>query len=99
MSDAFGDSSIIPIKNCRKIINIKTIKLDEVLSNYKKVKLVKIESEGAEPEILLGGIKNFKKVEFISIDVGFERGIDQSSTLVECTNFLLRNNFSLIDFR
>ena len=99
LSDDFGDSSIIPIKNWKKIINIKTIRLDEILSNYKKVKLVKIEAEGAEPEILLGGIKSLKKVEFISIDVGFERGLDQSSTLVECTNFMLRNNFSLIDFR
>ena len=69
--------------------------IDEIDSN---VKLIKIEGEGSEPEILEGLKKNLKKVQYITIDVGFERGIDQTSTYKECENYLLNNNFELINF-
>ena len=51
---------------------------------------IKIEAEGAEPEILEGLIKNLNKVEYITIDAGFERGVNKESTLVQCTNYLFR---------
>ena len=43
--------------------------------------------------------ENIEKVEYIVVDLGFERGIDQKSTLKECTNYLLKNKFEIIDFR
>ena len=36
------------------------------------------------------------KIEYISVDVGPERGIDQKSTDSEVTTFLTKNNFKLI---
>ena len=39
-----------------------------------------------------------KDVEFISIDYGFEKGLDQSSTIVEVNNFLIENDFELHKF-
>jgi len=51
-----------------------------------------------EPECLNGLINQYKKVDYISIDAEFERGINQESTIVECINIMNRKNFKLIDF-
>jgi hypothetical protein len=61
----------------------------------KKIKLFKLEAEGAEPEICHGAINSLKNIEYISVDVGFERGIKQSSTAPDVVNYLLKNNFVL----
>ena len=36
--------------------------------------------------------------DYITIDCGFERGINQESTIAECSNYLIKNNFKMIDF-
>ena len=48
--------------------------------------------------MLLGCERILQKVEYISADLGFERGPLQESTLAPVTNFLLKNGFELIDF-
>tara|TARA_B100000989_G_scaffold181625_1_gene136583 strand:- start:525 stop:1358 length:834 start_codon:yes stop_codon:yes gene_type:complete len=99
INDVEGDSSIIPINNYSSIENINTITLDEIISKIdKNIKLIKIEAEGAEPEILEGLKENLLKVEYLTIDCGFERGINQESTISKCTNYLLKNNFKMICF-
>ena len=60
--------------------------------------MIKLESEGAEPEILEGLKKNLSLVKYITIDCGFERGEDQKSTIAECCNYLLSNNFEFTNF-
>lgn len=64
----------------------------------KKIKLIKLEAEGFEIEILHGLKKYLNKVEYIVVDCGFERGLDQNSTIAECSNYLINNNFKMIDF-
>ena len=59
--------------------------------------MLKLEAEGAEPEILEGLGKKIDLVEFISADLGYERGINCESTLAPVTNFLLSRGFDLID--
>jgi len=99
ISSEFGDSSVYQMKENVPSTKIDTITLDEIINNnIKKVKIIKIEAEGAEPEILYGLKKNLKKVEYITIDVGPERGFLAETTLVPCVNYLLSNKFILIDF-
>ena len=99
ISSEFGDSSIFKMSEKAEKIIIKTISLDNIIDKIKnKIKLIKIEAEGAEPEILYGLKKHLKRVEYITIDAGPERGFRQESTLVPCVNYLLKNNFLLIDF-
>jgi FkbM family methyltransferase len=99
LSSEYGDSSLIKIKNYTEEIKIKTLTLDNLIDEIdQNIKLIKLEAEGAEPEILEGLSKNIGKVEFISIDVGYERGELQESTLIPCLNFLMKRNFELIDF-
>jgi hypothetical protein len=99
LDDENADSSIIPIKKYNKIVSVSTTTLDSMINQIKKsVKLIKVEAEGAEIEVLEGLEKEISKVEYITIDCGFERGIEKKSTLVECTNYLLARNYELIDF-
>ena len=99
LKDEFGDSSIIPIKNFSEKISIQAITLDKIIDKIKNpIKLIKIEAEGAEPEILQGLKKNIPSVEYITIDCGFERGVEEQSTISDCSNYLIQNGFEFIDF-
>lgn len=56
---------------------------------------MKIEAEGAEPEILEGGVNALAMTDFVTVDCGFERGKEEASTLAPVANFLLRHGFEL----
>ena len=71
---------------------IDNLKLSE------NIKLLKIDAEGHELEVIKGAATTIKNVDFISIDYGFEKGLDQSSTIVEVNNFLIDNGFELYKF-
>ena len=100
-SPADGDSSIIEIDSFVKKVQIEVIKLEDFvkqkLSN-KKIKLLKLEAEGAEPEVLEGSKEILKQVEFIAADLGPERGLNKNCTLTEVTNFLQEHNFVIQEF-
>ena len=100
-SPSDGDSSIIEIDSFIKKVQIEVIKLEDFvkqkLSN-KKIKLLKLEAEGAEPEVLEGSKEILKQVEFIAADLGPERGLNKKCTLTEVTNFLQENNFVIQEF-
>ncbi len=94
ISSNYGDSSFIkPIKYTKKV-TIPAKKIEDFITD--KVKLLKLEAEGAEPEILYGAGDKLKFIEYISADLGFERGIDKKSTIGPVTNYLLSNNFELV---
>jgi FkbM family methyltransferase len=99
LKDESADSSILPINNYSKKITIETTTLDKEIDKIQKnIKLIKVESEGFEPEILQGLKKYLNYVEYITVDCGFERGINQESTIAECSNYLIKNNFKMVDF-
>jgi FkbM family methyltransferase len=99
VSGEYGDNSLIKINEFTEIYKVETITLDDIINKISKnIKLIKIEAEGAEPEILEGLKSNISKVEYITIDCGFERGFKKESTLAPCVNYLLNNNYELIDF-
>ena len=94
-----GDSSLVEPASYSDVINVDVVTLESLLSdlNLKKVKLIKIEAEGFEPEILEGAQSILHNVEYIAIDGGYERGKDCEQTLTSATNFLLQNNFEMLD--
>lgn len=97
INDWLNDSSCIEIKEFDEIIKVKTVTLDEVIKKInKKIKLIKIEAEGAEPEVLYGLNEQINKVHFITIDAGPER--NNETTIIECLNYLNESNFELIGF-
>ncbi len=70
------------------------VRVDELINEH--IKILKVDAEGAEMEVLEGCINLFNKIEYISIDLGFEKGILQESTFVPCLKFLSQNGFELI---
>lgn len=93
-----ADSSLIKPENFTKIEKIQNITLDKFFKQSKinKVKLLKVEAEGAEPEVLLGGKNSLKFIEFISVDGSNERGVKKEETFSKLSNYLISKKFRLV---
>ena len=93
-----GDSSLFYFEGSKKT-KVQTITLDSIFEKYqlKSCKILKLEAEGAEPEILEGANNVLKKIKFITVDCGPERGISQEKTITSVSNILYSNNFELIE--
>lgn len=63
-----------------------------------RIKLLKLEAEGAEPEILIGATSILDRIEYIAADCGAERGIEQESTLIPVMDILHQHGFRPISF-
>jgi FkbM family methyltransferase len=95
LSSQMADSSLIEPPEYDEIIRVPTRRLDSLLAG-RRIKLLKLEAEGAEPEAIAGCEGLLDDIEYISADLGFERGVGQTSTLAEVTNFLLSRGFEMI---
>ena len=95
VSSQGADSSIIEPKRWEKKITVKVARLDEYIRG--RVRCLKLEAEGAEPEILEGLGDKLKLIDYITADLGFERGVSEESTLAPVTNYLLARGFELVD--
>ena len=67
------------------------------LSNLenRKIRLLKIEAEGGEIEVLRGCKGIFQNIDYIAGDFGFERGENEENTFPNCINILLANGFQI----
>ncbi|WP_320674052.1 FkbM family methyltransferase [Prochlorococcus sp. MIT 1341] len=97
-----GDSSLIMPLNYINTYEVDVLTIDSFvqgtgLSNQ-TIKLLKLEAEGFEPEILYGSINTLKNIEYIAADLSPERGVNEDNTIAEVTSFLTRNNFEMILF-
>ena len=73
---------------------IESIRLDSLKQlNGKKIKLLKLEAEGAELEVLIGCGDILRNIEYISADIGFELDQGKRSNQAEVTEYLVKNNF------
>jgi len=96
-STSHADSSFIEPAKYESVYRINADRLDNIISSAQKIKLLKLEAEGAELEVLMGSWNILKNIEYISADLGFERGVNQETTFNEVTNMLLKNNFELVE--
>lgn len=94
VSSQGADSSLIRPKVFDSKTTVKTTRLENFING--NVKCLKLEAEGAEPEILEGLGDRLKLIEYITADVGFERGENEDSTLAPVSNFLIKNNFKMV---
>jgi FkbM family methyltransferase len=93
-----ANSSILEIPNQKGLETVDCLTLDEFIlkNNINKIKLLKLEAEGAEPEVLLGSIQSILLAEYVAVDCGPERGLMQESTEVFVNKFLVERYFKLI---
>ena len=90
-----ASSSLIEPPAYSAVIQISARRMDQ-LNLPAKIKLLKVEGEGAEPEILMGSVGVLNRIQFISVDCGPERGKDQLDTKTEVCEFLEKNHFSIV---
>ena len=95
MDSTGGNSSLVSFGETEKI-KISVDRLDNIVTE-KSIKLLKVEAEGFEPEVLKGAIETLKKVEYIAVDFGPERGVNQDDTIIQVNTILLENGFQLIN--
>ena len=89
--DTFGANSSIEHFGSEEFITVETKTLDSF--NFENIKLIKLEAEGHEIEVLKGSINTLKNTEYITVDYGPEKGKEGNMTLPEVTNFLFKENF------
>lgn len=102
-----GDSGIFSPGNAGSSapVRVKTISLNEFISKRISssslpcpVKLLKLEAEGAEIEIIEGALEVLSRIQYIAADLGPERGGDCESTLPEVVNILTGCGFKLLHY-
>jgi FkbM family methyltransferase len=93
-----ADSSLIKTSNPVFVNEIKTTTLDDFLqkNNIDRVRILKLEAEGAEPEVLMGALKVLHKIDYITVDCGYERGVERKHTFIEVCSILKSYNFDIV---
>ena len=89
-----ADSSFFEIDEFETKEIIEVDKLDNFQLDH--IKLLKVEAEGAEPEVLQGAKNTLKSCEYVVVDAGKERGIKKEETSMFVCNYLLSNNYELL---
>lgn len=95
VSSQMADSSLIEPPEYDEIISVPTRRLDSFLPGQ-PIRLLKLEAEGAEPEAIAGCEGLLERIDYVSADLGFERGKNQTSTFAEVTNYLLARGFEVV---
>ena len=94
-----ADSSIFPsIKRPSKPVTLVAATLDDIVAERigdKSIRALKMDAEGAEPEVLAGATKILSQCPRVSIDAGWERQGD--STIDECRRILDGAGFNLVE--
>jgi FkbM family methyltransferase len=98
MANEDGDSSIFQSQENLASILVQASTLDKELSffDFKTIDLLKIEAEGAEPEVLLGAANSLLKTRYVAADLGPERGLEQTETFEDANRILIEKGFILI---
>jgi len=98
-----ADSSLIDMGNAASRRPVEAVRLDSAidLGDASGPVILKIEGEGAEPEILEGAAALLPKVDFVTVDCGPERGPQRAHTFVETNTLLVDAGFRLqrVEFR
>ena len=99
LSTEQADSSLVKPKFFTKKIEVPVVTLENLINelNINKVKLLKVEAEGYEPEILEGIGSSLKKIQYVAVDGGYERGENSEQTFTIVSNFLVKNGFNMLD--
>jgi len=94
-----ADGSVIEMNGFNGMKIVQTTTLASYISKLPNpsVRLLKIDAEGAEPEVLQGAEGVFQHIDYIAVDCSFERGKKCSSTFLDCNEILRRNDFEVAD--
>lgn len=92
-----ADSSIFDPGDAQNRQIVEAVRLDTAidLEGCTGPVILKVEGEGAEPEILEGAAGVLPSIDFVTVDCGFERGREKSHTFVKTNTLLIGAGFRL----
>ena len=95
-----GDSSLFEPTEFVSMKEVQATTVDAYCQRkgITEIAVLKIEGEGAEPEILAGAQDSLGFARYVTVDCGFERGVSKASTVVDVVNMLVRRGFELVDW-
>lgn len=90
-----ADGSLIEINNYDDVLEIPARRLDQLDMQFPagRTVVLKIEAEGAEPEVLEGASGILSQIDYVTIDCGYERGKQGADTFAETNTLLVNNGF------
>jgi FkbM family methyltransferase len=95
-----ADSSLLPSGEDSNTKELTAKRLDSVIKgiDLQRPAVLKVEAEGAEPEVLEGAKSLLPFLDYVTVDCGYERGDKNNPqhTFIETNKFLLDNNYILI---
>jgi hypothetical protein len=96
-----ADSSFIEISQYNSIKTVKVTTLDQYVEQHKiqVIEVLKVEAEGAEPEVLRGAVKALRRCRFVTMDCGCERGVRGEDTIRDACNAVYEQGFRMIESR
>lgn len=101
LANETGDSSLFqPSAQQHRKTKVQATTLDSYLASHdlgeRKCRVLKVEAEGAEPEVLRGAKDLLARTAVVIADVGFERGPENSSTLPQVSQLMEEAGFDLV---
>jgi len=95
------DSSLIEPAHYDSKAEVETLTLESFCAQQgiDNIKVLKVEAEGAEPEVLMGAGGVLERVEYVAADLGAERGREMAYTVPEVANLLYENGFKMTGMR
>lgn len=93
-----ADSSIIGNGSARTV-SVRGCRLDTLVAELglNRIRLIKCDAEGGEPEVLMGARETLRSTEFITMDCGFERSGER--TLETCAGMLRDEGFDVLRYQ
>ncbi len=94
-----ADSSLFEIDKAVGRQTVDALPLDEagVTLSQTGPNILKLEAEGAEPEILDGALKTLPLLHYVAVDCGYERGREKRHTFIDVCDRLLPLGFRPIE--
>lgn len=94
-----ADSSVFQISQAVGSVEVQAIPLDDagIALSDTGPNILKLEAEGAEPEILDGAQNTLPKLHYIAVDCGYERGAEKRHTFIDVCDRLLPLGFRPVE--
>lgn len=84
-----GDRKLIPLITIDQILSV-------ILESHEDLDILKVEAEGAEPEVLSGASKSLRRIKYVAVAGGPERGPRNRNTSHSIKSLLSNQNFKNI---
>lgn len=93
-----ADGSAFEVPGASARVEVAAVRLDSLLAGValgSGTRILKLEAEGAEPEVLEGGGAALRRFDYVVADCGYERGPSAQNTFVPVHDRLLAQGFEL----